>query len=1437
MDSQEIKELQEEVMEELGISMEELQEIINKELEKFECVKQRKQQLEELEKCVKQKEEEVARVDRLFDDASRDIDKCEHLVIDLYSKLGLQYRESSSEDEELAAKATEVIEIPDEDDDDVLSVDLSWKTSDGSRRVAKDQTLLREAMAAMRRSAQDVQKFMDAVNKRTNARDAQREAQSLQGVPAQSAGPAAPGSDLSSDGDLSVGMRILGKKRSKTWHKGTLIAIRTVGTGKKYKVKFDKGKSLLSGNHIAYDYHPSPEKHYVGSRVVAKYKDGDRVWLYAGIVAETPNIKNKDRFLIFFDDGYASYVKEWELYPVCRPLQKTWEDIDDVSSRDFIEEYITAYPNRPMVLLKTGQLIKTEWEGTWWKSRVEEVDGSLVKILFLDDKRSEWIYRGSTRLEPMFNMKTSTASTQEKKQSGQARTRPNVGAVRSKGPVVQYTQDLTGAGTQYKPLEQMQAASLAAQPVSPQPAEMEHWPPAALYPSTWTDLLADLSDLQGTENSGFLVGLGCHGPNLSHGRVAHVPPAPGPSGMFLEAQASAEGGLDEGGTQPRGEGSILENARAPENVLWDFNNFEGERDAVPVHFCHHCGFPIRVYGRLAPCQHVFCCDCAVLHGQKGKRRCPSCMEPVQQVNLYASCSDSPLAQSRKQVAKKSTSFCPSSAGSGQSSPPSPVLSDPSLAGRTGAAQQQRLSSSQAGGAAVQPFHGMMDRVPNEPSYRAPLEKLFYLPHVCSDTCLSRVRPIRSDQYRSKNPLLIPLLYDFRRMTARRRVNRKMGFHVLYKTPCGLCLRSMQEIERYLFETDCDFLFLEMFCLDPYVLVDRKFQPYKPYYYIADITKGREDVPLSCVNEIDNTPPPQVAYRKERVPGKGVYINTSLDFLVGCDCKDGCRDKSKCACHQLTVQATGCTPGGQINPNAGYQHKRLEECLPTGVYECNRRCKCNVNMCTNRLVQHGLQVRLQLFKTQNKGWGIRCLDDIAKGSFVCIYAGKILTDDFADKEGLEMGDEYFANLDHIESVENFKEGYESDAKCSSDSSGVDLKDDEEENTGTEEQEESNEDSSDDNFCKDEDFSTSLVWRSYATRRQTRGQKENGLSETASKDSGLTRQISHEETALATSCKLPVSEETSKNKVASWLSSNSMSDGFQDNDSTSSFKMSEGSEAKASKTELPGEKGSASAPGDLDGDSKVSKKDEPEDSTKIPGLSELGRMYGYNPSPPKLDGIRRPTSKTALLQSRRQSLTPQPTTDDVLTLSSSTDSEGENGQAAGGQAPGTTNDSDDIQTISSGSDEEEGDDKKNSLSGSGAVKRQVAVKSTRGFALKSTHGIAIKSTNLASAEKGESAPDRRTTRQFYDGEESCYIIDAKLEGNLGRYLNHSCSPNLFVQNVFVDTHDLRFPWVAFFASKRIRAGTELTWDYNYEVGSVEGKELLCCCGAVKCRGRLL
>lgn len=127
-----------------------------------------------------------------------------------------------------------------------------------------------------------------------------------------------------------------------------------------------------------------------------------------------------------------------------------------------------------------------------------------------------------------------------------------------------------------------------------------------------------------------------HEPNLiklSHSQVTPVPSAArGPSRTFLEVQASAEGGLDEGGAQPGDEGNMLETTRVPGHMPWDFH---GEGNAAPVYFCHHCGFPIRIYGRLAPCQHVFCCDCALLLGQKGEKRCPSCKEPVQEVNLYS----------------------------------------------------------------------------------------------------------------------------------------------------------------------------------------------------------------------------------------------------------------------------------------------------------------------------------------------------------------------------------------------------------------------------------------------------------------------------------------------------------------------------------------------------------------------------------------------------------------------------------------------------------------------------------------------------------------------------------------------------------------------------------------------------------------------------------
>lgn len=54
-----------------------------------------------------------------------------------------------------------------------------------------------------------------------------------------------------------------------------------------------------------------------------------------------------------------------------------------------------------------------------------------------------------------------------------------------------------------------------------------------------------------------------------------------------------------------------------------------------------------------------------------------------------------------------------------------------------------------------------------------------------------------------------------------------------------------------------------------------------------------------------------------------------------------------------------------------------------------------------------------------------MDDIAKGEFICVYAGQLLTEQEANEDGKTFGDEYLAELDLIETIERAKEGYESD----------------------------------------------------------------------------------------------------------------------------------------------------------------------------------------------------------------------------------------------------------------------------------------------------------------------------------------------------------------------------------------------------------------------------
>ena len=102
-------------------------------------------------------------------------------------------------------------------------------------------------------------------------------------------------------------------------------------------------------------------------------------------------------------------------------------------------------------------------------------------------------------------------------------------------------------------------------------------------------------------------------------------------------------------------------------------------------------------------------------------------------------------------------------------------------------------------------------------------------------------------------------------------------------------------------------------------------------------------------------------------------------------------------------------------STGYQRKRLLNPITSGVYECNSQCTCHRDHCSNRLVQHGLFVQLQLFKDRAKGWGLRTLHDIPRGTFICQYVGELLTSDQGNERAQTMDDKYQTSLDLVKGV--------------------------------------------------------------------------------------------------------------------------------------------------------------------------------------------------------------------------------------------------------------------------------------------------------------------------------------------------------------------------------------------------------------------------------------
>uniref|UniRef100_A0A8C3A5K4 Euchromatic histone-lysine N-methyltransferase 1a n=1 Tax=Cyclopterus lumpus TaxID=8103 RepID=A0A8C3A5K4_CYCLU len=157
----------------------------------------------------------------------------------------------------------------------------------------------------------------------------------------------------------------------------------------------------------------------------------------------------------------------------------------------------------------------------------------------------------------------------------------------------------------------------------------------------------------------------------------------------------------------------------------------------------------------------------------------------------------------------------------------------------------------------------------------------------------------------------------------------------------------------------------------------------------DISRGYEAVPITCVNGVDSEPSPDnFKYIPDNCVTSPLNIDRDITHLQHCSCTDDC-SSSTCMCGQLSLQ---CWYDSVRRSNYHLDFCQRE---PPVLFECNHACSC-WRTCRNRVVQNGLRARLQLFRTQKMGWGVRAMQDIPQGTFICEYVGEIITDAEADK---------------------------------------------------------------------------------------------------------------------------------------------------------------------------------------------------------------------------------------------------------------------------------------------------------------------------------------------------------------------------------------------------------------------------------------------------------
>ncbi|XP_047309414.1 histone-lysine N-methyltransferase, H3 lysine-9 specific SUVH1-like [Impatiens glandulifera] len=145
--------------------------------------------------------------------------------------------------------------------------------------------------------------------------------------------------------------------------------------------------------------------------------------------------------------------------------------------------------------------------------------------------------------------------------------------------------------------------------------------------------------------------------------------------------------------------------------------------------------------------------------------------------------------------------------------------------------------------------------------------------------------------------------------------------------------------------------------------------------LPDLTSGAENFPVSLFNNVDNEKgPAYFMYFPSLKYGKPF---SSSQPSQSCNCRGGCQPgDDNCHCFQKNER------------NLPYSSLGVVLSINSMIYECGPSCLCPLN-CHNRISQAGLKLRLEVFRTNDRGWGLRSWDPIRAGAFICEYAGEVV----------------------------------------------------------------------------------------------------------------------------------------------------------------------------------------------------------------------------------------------------------------------------------------------------------------------------------------------------------------------------------------------------------------------------------------------------------------